>query len=76
MSSKYEIQNMLESFIEETKMKLDKIEQLLGEVDSFEVERAKNYWIAHIRTALDDDHDYLGGSMVTAENTMNALDNV
>lgn len=38
-----------------------------------EEERAKAYWLAHIRCALDDDHGYLGGSMCTMQDTIAAL---
>jgi len=33
-------------------------------------DRAKGYWIAHIRTALDKDHGYMGGSMCTFQDTI------
>ena len=36
-------------------------------------ERAKSYWIPHIITALSNDHDYLGGSMCTLEDTIEEL---
>jgi hypothetical protein len=35
-------------------------------------ERAK-YWIAAIETALDKDHDWLGGNMFTMEDTIQEL---
>ena len=41
--------------------------------DSSERARAKGYWLPHIRTALDNDHSYLGGSMFTMQNTIDAL---
>ncbi len=36
--------------------------------------RAKAYWLAHIRCALDDDHEYLGGSMYTLQETIDDLE--
>jgi hypothetical protein len=36
-------------------------------------ERAEAYWLAHVETALSDDHDYLGGSMVTMVDTIQEL---
>ncbi len=36
-------------------------------------ERAKCYWYAHIKTALLKEHEYLGGSLVTMEDTINEL---
>ena len=35
--------------------------------------RAKSYWYAHIITALDKDHMYLGGSMTTMQDTIDEL---
>lgn len=34
---------------------------------------AKGYWWAHIRTALDKEHGYLGGSMTTMQDTIDTL---
>jgi len=39
-----------------------------------EEDRARSYWQAHLRMALDDEHGYLGGSMCTLQDTINALD--
>jgi hypothetical protein len=39
-----------------------------------EENRAKSYWIAHIRCTLDDDHSYLGGSMVTMQESIDTLE--
>lgn len=36
-------------------------------------ERAKGYWYAQIAMALDTEHDYLGNSMVTMQDTINEL---
>lgn len=38
-----------------------------------EEDRARAYWYAHIRCALDDDHSYLGGSMCTLQDSINGL---
>jgi len=35
--------------------------------------RAKSYWLAHIKTALTNEHEYLGSSMITMEDSINAL---
>ena len=35
--------------------------------------RAEAYWIPHIVCALSHDHGYLGGSMVTLEDTINEI---
>lgn len=37
-------------------------------------ERAKGYWVAQIETALSNEHDYLGGSMCTMQDTINELE--
>lgn len=42
--------------------------------DHMTYERAKSYWIAHIIMALDKEHNYLGGSMFTFQDTINELD--
>jgi len=36
--------------------------------------RAKSYWYAHIKTALLKEHEYLGGSLVTMDDTINELE--
>ena len=41
--------------------------------DEFLYEQADAYWLAHIWTALGHEHGYLGGSMVTMQDTINAL---
>ena len=32
--------------------------------------RAESYWYAHISTSLDNDHDYMGGSMCSMQDTL------
>lgn len=36
-------------------------------------ERAKCYWYAHIKTAILKEHEYLGGSLVTVDDTISEL---
>jgi hypothetical protein len=38
-----------------------------------EYDSARSYWLAHITTAVSNDHDYLGGSMTTMQDTIDAL---
>ena len=38
-----------------------------------EASRAHAYWIAHIRMALDEDHEWLGGSMCTLQDSIDSL---
>lgn len=45
-----------------------------GNGSSLDYERARLYWVDHILTALDKENDYLGGSMFTMQDTINALD--
>jgi hypothetical protein len=63
----------IQNFIDEAKQELSRLSRELYKLDDREYERAKGYWIAHIKTALDKDHDYLGGSMHTAQDTVNSL---
>lgn len=37
-------------------------------------ERAKSYWLAHVKMALTKDHGYLGGSMVDFEDTLKEIE--
>ena len=57
----------------------DEVKDLIIEAISIvrqtdEYDRAKGYWYAHIRGALDSDHSYLGGSMVTLQDTIDSLE--
>jgi hypothetical protein len=57
----------------------DQIKELLDEAidlvpDGGVKERARSYWYSQIVTALDDDHEYMGGSMCTMEDTLNEFD--
>ncbi len=36
-------------------------------------ERAKCYWYAHIKTAILKEHEFLGGSLVTVDDTISEL---
>ena len=36
-------------------------------------ERARSYWLAHIIMALDKDHEFLGGSMFTMQDTIKEM---
>ena len=53
---------------------LDQAESLLADADHATRARAKSYWFAHIRMALDDDHYFAGGgSAVTMQDTIDAI---
>ena len=62
---------LIDDFIYDVKERLDEIENALSGTPEYD--SAKSYWIAHIRMALDDDHYFLGGSMITARDTANRL---
>ena len=34
------------------------------------VDKAKSYWYAHIKTALDDDHEFVGRSICNMQDTL------
>ncbi len=66
--------NEIECLRDEMLEKLDEMVDLLREADSEMIyNRATSYWIPHVRMALTKDHDYLGGSMVDCEDTINEL---
>lgn len=50
---------------------LDEAKELIPE--GMTKERAKCYWYAHIKTAILKEHEYLGGSMVTMEETIEEI---
>lgn len=65
-----------------TKERLIEIkEQMLGLLDEAKniipegmaKESAKCYWYAHIKTSLIKENEYLGGSMVTMDDTINEI---
>jgi len=55
------------------------IEELVNEAVDLLPERAKeraeSYWMPHIITAIKNDHKWLGGSMVTLEDSINEIGN-
>lgn len=60
----------------------EEIEELVHEAydlvkscDEDEARRADAYWRAHIITALSNDHGYLGGSMATLQDSIDAIEN-
>jgi hypothetical protein len=46
---------------------------LIGSECEFELKRAEGYWASQMLMALDEDHSYLGGCMVTMDDTINNL---
>lgn len=41
--------------------------------DGMYAARARSYWYAHIMTALDDESEFMGGSMHSMQDTINEL---
>jgi len=54
--------------------KLDDMEYILGEVAPEELERAEVYWMAHIDGALLGIKGWMGGSFISLEDTLAALE--
>lgn len=50
------------------------VEYAFDRVSDSEKERAKGYWYASIMMALDDEHDFMGGSGGTMQSTIDAMD--
>jgi len=53
---------------------LAEMEQIIGELDPREPERAKFYWLAHIDGALENRGGYLGGSLISFSDTIKSLE--
>lgn len=64
----YALELLQESMIEHVRA----AERILKRVENNKMiyERARSYWIPHIIMALTNDHEWLGGSMVTMEETI------
>jgi hypothetical protein len=52
---------------------LDEASRLVRNNGGQEWERAKAYWVAQISMALSNNHNYVGGSMCTMEDTIENL---
>ena len=61
---------------EEMKELIDQADKICRGAFSHDVryQRAKGYWIAQIRMALDNDHSYMGAGGSTMEDTIKELD--
>ena len=60
-----EIKNEISELLFEAKQLLPK--GIVGD-------RAKSYWLPHMQMALDNSHDYLGGSMCTMQETIDEME--
>jgi len=64
----------LEELKEEIYEALNEMKKILREVAPDEYEVAKRYWLAHIDGALENRGSWLGGSMVSCMDTIEALE--
>ena len=64
----------LEEIAYEIYDKLDEVKAILEEAAPEELERAELYWMAHIDGALLNRKGWLGGSFVSLQDTLTALE--
>ena len=64
----------LREIAEEIYDMLEEMEDILREVAPEEFERARLYWMAHIDGALLNQKGWLGGSFISLEDTLTALE--
>jgi hypothetical protein len=64
----------LEEIVEEIYDKLNEVRAILKEVAPEELERAEVYWMAHVDGALLNRKGWLGGSFVSLQDTLEALE--
>jgi len=64
----------LEEIAEEIYEKLEEIEDILREVAPGELERAEVYWMAHIDGALFNRKGWMGGSLISLQDTLTSLE--
>ena len=67
------MKNRLTEIKEKIKELVNEAEELISEND-YVSSRAKSYWIPHLLMALDNDHNYVGGSMCTMQDTIDELE--
>ena len=65
----------LDEIKDEFKELLREAHRLIREAGSEHIlARAEAYWLAHIKMAIDKDHDYLGGSMCSMDDTIREIE--
>lgn len=69
-----QIADRLKEIKDQVKDQISEAKDLLRFVKPIIKERAKAYWLPQIETALDNDHNWLGNSMFTMEDTIEDLD--
>jgi hypothetical protein len=72
MTSNHEIASDLLELYEQIKDMVQQAERLVENTPAYE--RARGYWIAQMRCALDDDHGYMGRGMCTMRSTIEELE--
>jgi len=73
---KDEIRAELEEIKVEMMDLLERARDLLRSEAPEEWLRAKPYWWGQVRTALDKEHDFLGSSMHTMQDSINSLSGI
>lgn len=71
---KYEAVDRLMELVDEIYEVMDEMKQILSEVAPDELERAERFWMAHIDGALQNREGWLGGSLISFEDTVNAIE--
>ena len=69
MDAAYEIEELAEGMYE----LLEQMKNILQEVAPEELYQAENYWMSHIDGALFNRTGLMGGSFVSAQDTLNSL---
>jgi hypothetical protein len=64
-----ELEDIKDGFLE----LIERAEAALRDAPESARARAQCYWLAHLRTALDREHSYLGGSLVTMDETIEEI---
>ena len=70
-----EVVSRLEEIRDKMLELLEEAMDLIAETDRGAAQQARYYWYAHIKGALTHDHEFLGGSMITMEDTIERLEN-
>jgi ABC-type transporter Mla subunit MlaD len=76
MMSKQEAADVLTDVKERIIEALEEARAAIEDAAPEEWDWAEAYWWSHIRTALDEDHDYVGGAGQTLQTTIDSLKKV
>ena len=64
---------LLQDLKEKLEDALFDVEEIINACPDHIKARAKAYWLSHIKIALTNDHDFMGSSMCSMEDTINEL---